>query len=338
MIRIHTIFLLAALALAALSGSASSAMPLQAELYGTPGPFQVDAAEYALRDVARQRDIPLKLYMPAGKGPFPVIIFSHGLGGSRDGYEYLGRHWASHGYISVHPTHIGSDASVLKKGGRAMDALARAADDPQNAINRPRDVSSVIDQLTSMTLGAGPLHGKVDIGRIGVAGHSFGANTALAISGQTFVGPLGRSFKLADRRVKAAVLLSAPANRRNADILDRAYGSIRIPCLFITGTNDHSPIGTCLAQDRRIPFDNMYGVDCYLLTMNGADHMVFSGRRFDPAHRDGDKVYHQLILSSSIAFWEAYLRDDAIAKGWLADGEFKEDLDGDGTFEIKQKE
>ena len=46
--------------------------------------------------------------------PCPVIIFSHGLGGSRDGYEYLGRHWASHGYVSVHSTHIGSDTSALK--------------------------------------------------------------------------------------------------------------------------------------------------------------------------------------------------------------------------------
>ena len=38
-----------------------------------------------------------------------MIVFSHGLGGTRDGYEYLGRHWASYGYVSVHLQHKGSD-------------------------------------------------------------------------------------------------------------------------------------------------------------------------------------------------------------------------------------
>ena len=43
-------------------------------------------------DVARNRDVPAKIYFPTeGAGPFPVIIFSHGLGGTREGYEYLAR-------------------------------------------------------------------------------------------------------------------------------------------------------------------------------------------------------------------------------------------------------
>ena len=47
------------------------------------------------------REVPVKISdYPASGGRCPVVIFSHGLGGSRDGDQYLGRHWASHGYVS----------------------------------------------------------------------------------------------------------------------------------------------------------------------------------------------------------------------------------------------
>ena len=43
----------------------------------------------------------------------PVVLFSHGLGGSREGYGYLGSYWAAHGYVAVHLQHIGSDETML---------------------------------------------------------------------------------------------------------------------------------------------------------------------------------------------------------------------------------
>src|SRR5581483_4684895 len=75
----------------------------------------VEAVRYDWVDAKRHRDVPVKIYYPkTGDGPFPVIVFSHGLGGSREGYEYLGNYWASHGYVSVHLQHLGSDDSVWK--------------------------------------------------------------------------------------------------------------------------------------------------------------------------------------------------------------------------------
>jgi hypothetical protein len=60
-------------------------------------------------DATRNRDVPAKIYYPTtAPSKLPVIIFSHGLGGSRTGYSYLGKFWASHGYVSVHLTHVGS--------------------------------------------------------------------------------------------------------------------------------------------------------------------------------------------------------------------------------------
>ncbi|MGA9042366.1 MAG: hypothetical protein WB421_17665, partial [Terriglobales bacterium] len=94
-------------------------------------------------DLARDRDIPVKIYYPANaKSPCPLIIFSHGLGGTREGYAYLGEHWAGCGYISVHLQHIGSDDAVWRGAGVAAYAqLTRAVNDPVNALNRAKDVT-----------------------------------------------------------------------------------------------------------------------------------------------------------------------------------------------------
>jgi len=117
-------------------GSAGGAGPAShptgsAQAYQSPGPLAVESANYDWHDKARGRDVPAKIYYPAaGEGNWPVIIFSHGLGGSREGYAYLGRHWASHGFVCVHLTHVGSDSSVLKTASQpagAMDALRAAA-------------------------------------------------------------------------------------------------------------------------------------------------------------------------------------------------------------------
>src|SRR4051812_39599848 len=87
-----------------------------AELPATaPGTFAVETLKLEWRDAKRQRDVPAKIYFPKdATGACPLIVFSHGLGGTRDGYEYLGRYWASHGYVSVHVQHLGSDDAVWR--------------------------------------------------------------------------------------------------------------------------------------------------------------------------------------------------------------------------------
>jgi len=64
--------------------------------------------QVVLIDSARHKQIPVKVYFPDARGPFPVIVFSHGAWGSKDGYFALGRYWASHGYVSIHPSHADS--------------------------------------------------------------------------------------------------------------------------------------------------------------------------------------------------------------------------------------
>ncbi|MHB9026693.1 MAG: alpha/beta hydrolase family protein [Armatimonadota bacterium] len=253
------------------------------------------------------------------------------MGGSRDGYEYLGRHWAGYGYVSVHLTHKGSDTAVWQGKADPMAAMRQAAADPRNALNRPRDVSFAIDQLEKMNREDTPLKGRLDLAKIAVAGHSFGAYTALATAGMSFT-IAGKTYTLADPRVKAAIPMSAPVNNRK-ETYKTAYGSIRIPCLHMTGTKDVSSISDTTAEQRRIPYDHIRLADQYLLTFTNGDHLIFSGRPRPTPGDQTDALFQKYILISSTAFLDAYLRNETAAKTWLSDGSFAKALGIFGVWE-----
>ena len=311
--------------------------PLSAEqppgvVAAKPGPFAVGVATYDWVDKTRDREVPVKIYFPkTGRGPFPIIIFSHGLGGSRDGYEYLGRHWAGHGYVSVHLQHKGSDTAVWKGQARPLEAMRNSLTDPRNAINRPLDVRFAIDEMEKISREQGPLGGRLDLSHIGMAGHSFGAWTTLAVIGEAFIGPGGRESSLPDPRVKAAIAMSAPAPRDRATF-DKAFATVKVPCLHMTGTLDDSPIGDTKAKDRRVPFDHIRGADQYLVTFAGGDHMIFSGRG-RLAGGSKDAAFQALILTATTAFWDAYLKGDRRAKAFLTGEGLVKTLGDEGRLE-----
>jgi len=302
--------------------------------YVPPKPSsEVSEIRQIWHDAGRDRDIPVKIYYPKESvGRLPVILFSHGLGGSREGYEYLGLHWAGCGYVSVHLQHLGSDDSVWKgkEPAEIMKALTAAAANLKNAADRPRDVSFAIDRLTELDGDAAfPLKGRLDLNRIGVAGHSFGGFTSMAIAGQDFGG-----VKMEDPRVKAVIEMSAPVARPSQR--EHAYAKITVPVFHMTGTRDDSPIGETKASERRIPFDLMNAAETCLLVFKDGDHMVFSGRmRPDESKAAQDEVFHRLICAGSTAFWDAWLKGDTAAHEWLMDGGFERLLGNEGTFEKK---
>jgi len=314
------------------------------------GTYDFQTAEYDWYDSTRNREVPVKIYMPKDSaGSFPVIIFSHGLGGSREGYKYLGEYWASHGFISIHPTHIGSDRSVYRHSLHPLMALARAAEDPTSSVNRFKDISFVIDKLDELNITDSLLKGRINLDEIGVGGHSFGGYTVLGCAGMKIILQDDSQATFTDKRIKAAIAMSPPAGELPDSVLNVIYGGIKIPFFVMTGTKDNSPfmvfskftkhkgpLGLTTAEDRRIPFDHMNGTDDYLLILNGGDHMVFSGRFINtPSTRKNDPVFHKLILYSSTAFWDAYLKHNSFAKEWLVNGGFKSILGPEGIFEYK---
>jgi predicted dienelactone hydrolase len=334
-IRAMNRLLLPALLLVFRYSVCSGAVPAAGKL-SQPGEFAVEVVRYEWHDEKRDRKVPVKIYYPGtGEGPFPVIMFSHGLGGTRETYEYLGRHWASHGYVSIHVQHIGSDDSVWKGGpGGFMSRMQQSATSLANITNRPLDISFAIDQAEKLNAGDSPLAHRLDLKHIGMAGHSFGAYTTMAIIGEIFKTPRGEvTFR--DPRASAAIAMSTPVPDRDARE-EALFGSIRIPCLHMTGTLDKSPIGDTSPEQRRAPYDHIHLADQYLIIFEGGDHMIFSGRlQFFWGNRD--EKFQKLVRATSLEFWDAYLKRDSAAKNWLNDGTCKEYLGKKAVYERKEQ-
>lgn len=302
-----------------------TAEPLQnqAEQIG-PDYFKTGSYSHVIRDTVwrdedRNRDIAVKLYVPERSDPAPVIVFSHGLGGSTGAAPYFGRHLASWGFLSVHIQHPGSDAKVWRglQGRRAIiAALKDAASDPQTSINRYNDLPFVLDQIVLRT-DAGELN--ADTSKIGMAGHSFGAHSVLAAAGRTYTTPSG-AIRFNEPRIKAAVALSPPAPGRqdSPDSYDTVYGGISIPILHMTGTEDTSPL--VRDQDptsRETPFQQIDGAPQYLVVFDGADHGVFGGQRMGRRSPAYYPDVQEKVAGASTAFFAAHLGIDGRAQIWL---------------------
>ncbi|MDR3614522.1 MAG: hypothetical protein P4L53_13250 [Candidatus Obscuribacterales bacterium] len=277
-------------------------------------------------DTARNRTLPVKIYQPKSAGPYPVVIFSHGLGGSRESASYFGAAMANNGYLCLALQHPGSDTSVwmdsLQKGqGDIKEGVLsdmRKAASPENLRLRVDDVKFVLNELERLNASAGEWHHRLDLTKIGCSGHSFGAGTTMAIAGQNY-GFGGKKLTINDPRVKAVLYMSPPVNLRGRDP-KVVYDSIKIPGMLMTGTEDKSPINDNSAADRLIPFENIAAPDQYLVNFNGGDHMIFSGRNLRGEQgRDAvkDEHFHALINKLSLAFFDAYLKGDQKQKQWL---------------------
>lgn len=232
------------------------------------------------RDAKRDRDVPVTIYGESGL----VVVVSHGIGEDRDAYAYLGRELARHGYRAVHVTHAGTDRAVLERGYRH---LYRAVKQKENWVNRPLDVSFVLDRLGAS--------------EAAVVGHSAGAFTAFAVSGlRTAEGDT-----LRDPRIRVAIPMSMP--RLDGVVPPGGYDAIGVPTLNITGTCDVSLIYRTFPKHRRIPFEASHAPRQYLVTLKGVNHDTFVVE--DPKNEQ--------IAALAIAFLDAWLRGDRAAQAWF---------------------
>lgn len=261
------------------------------------------------------RIVPLKFYLPKDSEPAPVILLSHGLGGSREIGKYLGEYWAGHGYIVVAMQHAGSDESVWK-GVRLRQRMAemKKAASGKNFMARNQDVKETLNHLQKLNQESDQFRGRFDMNTIGMSGHSFGAVTTQAVSGENF-GPMGKQFT--DARIKAAMPMSPSPPR--VGFSDKTFGSVDIPWLLMTGTKDSGPIGRASApESRRKVFQGLPAAGrFYELCLWEAEHSAFSDARDSARNRNRNSNHHVAIKAISLAFWDAYLRQNADAKHWL---------------------
>jgi predicted dienelactone hydrolase len=275
---------------------------------------QAKKLDLVVNDAGRQRSIPVLIYLPVDESPSPVLLFSHGLGGSREGSAYLGRHWAARGYTAVFVQHPGSDTSVWQsKPLRELMSAMKQAASPGNFLLRVRDVPAVLDQLERWNQTDGhDLAGRCDLGRIGMSGHSFGAVTTQAVSGQK----AGRgTLTFTDTRIKAAIAFSPSSPRGGSP--EQAFAGVKIPWMLMTGTKDLSVIGNADMKSRLAVFPALPPGGKYELVLYGAEHSAFTERPLPGDREQRNPNHHRAILALSTAFWDAWLREDTAAKAWL---------------------
>ncbi len=255
---------------------AMSSMPMRAAAISSEANI-VDLLDIDWHDKKRMREVPVRLYLPrsaAMQNQVPLIIFSHGLGGSRYGYSYLGQGWAKNGYASLHLQHIGSDQNVWFKGSPflVIDRVHAAVKDHE-AIERFFDFQFALDQLLESWIGK-----LINRDQIFAAGHSFGANTVMLGIGAE-VKRHGQLLKLKDSRIKGAILISAPPFYGESSI-KQILNPVKIPTLHVTATQDVINIPRYFSPSSdRIDIFNAIGSEKKILAVfDGGSHSIFTDR------------------------------------------------------------
>lgn len=269
-------------------------------------------------DPARDgRIVPFKAYVPQGAGPFPVVVHSHGLGGSREASSYILQAVAEAGFLVVCLQHAGSDSGILGGGGRpgteaGVVSARRGAMNPQTAQARYGGLPFALDQIAKDPR----LSAKADMSRVGMSGHSYGALSTLVAVGQRVLGAAPQT-KFAEPRIKAAIVYSP--NKPRGDDPSTAFAAVKTPMLHFTGTADTTPFDLEKTPfERTTPFQAIKGPDQYLIVLDGADHALFGGRRVATGQlKPIDPPQMRIVQDETIRFWRAYLKDDTVAAAEL---------------------
>lgn len=283
-------------------------------------------------DASRDRLVPVRLYLPRQDAPrafrSPLVVFSHGLGGSRRGYSYLARHFANNGITSLHIQHVGSDSNVW--GGHVFGLVERlaAALQTDEAMARVQDLSFALDKFFDSSFAA-----HVDQSRVAAAGHSYGANTALLAAGAKIIQN-AQLTDLSDRRIRAAVAISAPHYYGRDDSF-RSLSSVSVPSLHITATQDNIKMPGYFSgvQDRLNVYEATGSAMKWLAVFEGGSHSVFTDRMGTGGMALNPKVKLATSELATVFLSNVFEGDNLDAHAWafkhaeiIAKSEFKHEL------------
>ena len=270
-----------------------------------------------LLDSKRSKNIPLRITYPTVPGKYPVVIFSHGAGNSKDGYRFLLRHWARAGYVCIQPSHDDS-VDVLKLNHNVPDLMAlamQATGDPIFWLSRVKDIEQIIASLPALGTLL-PTGVTMDETTIAITGHSFGAFTTALLAGAEPDVPAGilpgisGPTSFANRQPKAFAMLSPQGSRPSGFGFpnQNSWAKMTPPVMVVGGSLDNGLQGQP-ARWRTEPFKYAPSGDKYLLFVNGADHMTCAGK---PAATQPDLFSY--MAQATLSFLDAYLKGDATAR------------------------
>src|SRR5262245_51240371 len=240
------------------------------------GPHKVQRiARLVLNDSDRTKQIQLRIHYPDARGPFPLIVWSHGAGGSKDNYLTLMEHWASYGYVTIQPTHSDSRLLAAKPSERVSF---------RDWQNRPADITFILNSLPQIEATGPALKGMIDSERIGVGGHSYGANTAQLIGGARAF-PIGGEKTFEDSRVTAVMLLSGQGPGEM--LTEISWSSFKKPMFVMSGSADGPTRTGQPAEWRKKPYELSPPGDKHLVWVDGLDHGYggITGWNFNPKNK-----------------------------------------------------
>lgn len=321
----------------------ASALPVeltQADLQ-QQGHFVWERHTLTLTDHLRHRSVPVDLYLPVHRQPRPVIVISHGLSSDRASLAYLAQHLVTYGFAVAVPEHPGSSWNQLHA---VFDGKADRITPPREFIDRPLDVTFLLDELSQLTQSNPTFQGRLDLEQVGVVGQSFGGYTALVLAGatlnfkeletdcqtsQTAFNPSlllqcqalalpRRNYDLADPRVKAIMAISPI----DSSILGQAsLSQINLPVLITASS--HDVLAPALAE-QFYPFTWLTTSDKYLALFNGATHfsslapLRFGLHQGTNSTNSKDATTRRYITALSTAFFQTYIANQPGYRPYLS--------------------
>ncbi|KOU25649.1 chlorophyllase [Streptomyces sp. WM6372] len=221
----------------------------------------------------RGEDLQVRVSAPATGSDLPVVVFSHGFGWSMNGYAPLADHWAAQGFVVIQPTHLDSRTLGIPHEDPRTPRIWRI---------RVEDLKQVLDGLDVLEAAVPGLGGRVDHGRIAVAGHSWGAQTASTLLGARVLDADGVPGEdMSDPRVTAGVLLAltglgdslTPFAAENLPFLRPSFDTMTTPALIVAGDEDDSALSTRGPDWFTDPYTHSPAGKS-LLTLFGAEHSL----------------------------------------------------------------
>ncbi|MEK8033134.1 hypothetical protein AACH06_20100 [Ideonella sp. DXS29W] len=300
--------------------------PNAADAVGAAGPVPAGlAVDWDWVDVQRQRAVPVRLYWPqrpegaVASRSVPLVVFSHGIGGSRLGYSYLGRHLASQGWACLHVQHVGSDRALWFGNPFSLVSRLRRAAQESEAIHRVKDIHFALDSLLDSALqhsALGPVAEAIDPGRIVMAGHSYGANTSLLAIGAR-VARAGQVFDFRDERFRAAILVSTPPFYGEQD-LPSILAAVQLPTLHITSNEDVILIPGYRSgpEDRLALYEAMPDRRKGLVVFDRGSHSIFTDRMVSGGYELNQDIKGATKMLATAFLRQQFERDPAALAAW----------------------
>ena len=180
------------------------------------GQKSISIERNVLYDRSRNRYIALDIYT-AKKTHGPLVVMSHGFASDRRFLRYLSKHLTSYGITVVSVEHPGSDIHALLKTATGINSSQILPS--EEFIDRPQDISFVLNKLTLLNENTRKFKGKFNTQEVSIIGHSFGGYTALALGGASLDLKTLRSFCQKE----------SPLKRSPADWLQCAAGELPYP-------------------------------------------------------------------------------------------------------------